>query len=72
MRGQAGSEATQNVMADSGMEESPEDMELPEDLNLQEAEMKLEEIRDRARKVEEMRQEWRRARMRDGKVEKFW
>ena len=70
--GQAGSEATQNVMADSGMEESPEDMELPEDLNLQEAEMKLEEIRDRARKVAEMRQEWRRARMRDGKVEKFW
>ena len=59
-------------MADSGMEESPEDMELPEDLNLQEAEMRLEEIRDRAKKVAEMRQEWKRARMRDGKVEKFW
>lgn len=70
--GQAGSEATQNVMADSGMEESPEDMELPEDLSLKEAEMKLEEIRDRAKEVADMRQEWRRARMRDGKVEKYW
>lgn len=70
--GQAGSEGSQSVMADSGMEESPEDLELPEDMSLKEAEMKLSEIRDRAREVEEMRQEWRRARMRDGKVEKYW
>lgn len=70
--GQAGSEASQSVMADSGMEESPEDMEMPDDLSLEEAEMKLNEIRDRAKKVAEMRQEWRKARMRDGKVEKFW
>ncbi len=70
--GQAGSEASQSVMADSGMEESPEDMEMPEDISLEEAEMKLNEIRDRARKIAEMRQEWRKARMRDGKVEKFW
>ena len=70
--GQAGREATQNVMADSGMEESPEDMELPDDISLEEAEMRLDEIRDRAKEVAEMRQEWRKARMRDGKVEKYW
>ena len=70
--GQAGSEASRSVMADSGMEESPEDMEMPDDLSLEEAEMKLDEIRDRAKKIAEMRQEWRKARMRDGKVEKFW
>jgi tetratricopeptide (TPR) repeat protein len=70
--GQAGSEASQSVMADSGMEETPEDMEMPDDLSLEEAEMRLDEIRDRARKVSEMRQEWRKARMRDGKVEKYW
>ena len=70
--GQAGSEASQSVMADSGMEESPEDMEMPEDISLEEAQMKLNEIRDRAKKVAEMRQEWKKARMRDGKAEKYW
>ena len=70
--GQAGSEGTQSVMADSGVDDSPEDMELPEDMSMEEAEMKLEEIRDRARKISETREEWRRARMRDGQVEKYW
>lgn len=70
--GQAGTEASQNAMADSGSEESLEDMELPEEMSMEEAEMKLEEIRDRARKISETRQEWRRARMHDGKVEKYW
>ena len=69
--GQAGSEGSQSVMADSGMDES-EDMELPEDMSMEEAEMKLEEIRDRARKISETREEWRKARMRDGQVEKYW
>ena len=69
--GQAGSEGAQSVMADSGAEQ-PEDMEMPEDMSLEEAEMKLEEIRNRARKVSETRQEWRKARMRDGQVEKYW
>ena len=70
--GQAGSEGSQNVMADSGMEESLEDMELPEDMTLDEAEMRLDEIRDRAKEVAEMRQEWKKARMRDNKAEKYW
>lgn len=70
--GQAGSEGAQSVMADSGMEELFEDTEMPEDMSLEEAAMKLEEIRDRAKKVAEMRQEWKKARMRDGEVEKFW
>ena len=69
--GQAGSEGSQSVMSDSGVDES-EDMELPEDMSMEEAEMKLEEIRDRARKVSETREEWRKARMRDGKIEKYW
>ena len=69
--GQAGSEGTQSVMSDSGVDES-EDMELPEDMSMEEAEMKLEEIRERARKVSETREEWRKARMRDGKIEKYW
>ena len=59
-------------MSDSGMEESPEDMEMPEDMSLEEAEMKLNEFRDRAKKISEMRQEWKKARMRDGKVERYW
>ena len=70
--GQAGSEASRSVMSDSGTEESPEDMEMPEDMSLEEAEMKLNEFRDRAKKIAEMRQEWKKARMRDGKVERFW
>lgn len=70
--GQAGSEASRSVMSDSGMEESPEDMEMPEDMSLEEAEMKLNEFRDRAKKISEMRQEWKKARMRDGKVERYW
>ena len=70
--GQAGSEASRSVMSDSGTEESPEDMEMPEDMSLEEAEMKLNEFRDRAKKIAEMRQEWKKARMRDGKVERYW
>ncbi len=70
--GQAGSDASRSVMSDSGMEESPEDMEMPEDLSLEEAEMKLNEFRDRAKKIAEMRQEWKKARMRDSKVERYW
>ena len=70
--GQAGSEASRSVMSDSGMEESPEDMEMPDDMSLEEAEMKLNEFRDRAKKIAEMRQEWKKARMRDGKVERYW
>ena len=70
--GQAGSEGSQSVMADSGLEESLDDTDLPEDMSMEEAEMKLEEIRDRARKISETREEWRKARMRDSQVEKYW
>lgn len=70
--GQAGSEGTQSVMADSGVDDTPEDMDLPEDMTMEEAEMKLDEIRERARKISETREDWRRARMRDGQVEKYW
>ena len=59
-------------MAESGVDESPEDMELPEDMTMEEAEMKLDEIRERARRISETREDWRRARMRDGQVEKYW
>ena len=70
--GQAGSEASKSVMSESGMEELLEDMEMPEDLSLEEAEMKLNEFRDRAKKIADMRREWKKARMRDSKVERYW
>ena len=70
--GQAGSEGSQSVMADSGSEESIDESELPEDLTMEEAEMKLDEIRERARKISETREEWRKARMHEAQVEKYW
>ena len=44
----------------------------PQELSPEEAEQLVEIIRERARAAEGQRQQWRRARMRDGQVEKYW
>ncbi len=68
---QAGQASQTQATPDSGSAGTRQ-ITAPPELSPEEAERRLDVIRQRAREIDQLRDQWRRARMRDARVDKYW
>ncbi len=71
-RGQQANPASQTHASPDSGRVGTRQMATPQKLSLEEAERRLDVIRQRAREIDKLRQQWQRARMRDARMERYW
>lgn len=71
-QGQAANQSSPTQAAPNSGRVATRKVAAPPKLSPEEAERRLEVIRHRAREIDQLRQQWRKARMRDVRMDKFW
>ena len=71
-QGQPGHQAAQSQAPPDGGSAGIRQAPAPPQFSPEEAAQRLDVIRQRARKIDELRRQWRRARMRDARIDKYW